>query len=48
MPQMVDLYAQGRFPFERIIKCYPFQQINDARKIDDVGTTHGGASVATP
>jgi len=30
MPQMIDLYAQGRFPFDRIIKFYPFQQINDA------------------
>jgi len=24
MPQMIDLYAQGRFPFDRIIKFYPF------------------------
>lgn len=30
MPALLDLQAQGRFPFERLIKTYPFKQINEA------------------
>ncbi len=28
VPQMIDLYKLGRFPFDRMIKFYPFDQIN--------------------
>ncbi|MBO9708039.1 MAG: NAD(P)-dependent alcohol dehydrogenase [Caulobacter sp.] len=30
IPQMIELYRQGRFPFDRLIKAYPFDQINAA------------------
>jgi aryl-alcohol dehydrogenase len=30
IPQMIDLYAQGRFPFDKLIRLYPFDQINKA------------------
>jgi aryl-alcohol dehydrogenase len=30
IPQLIELYRQGRFPFDRIITFYPFDQINKA------------------
>jgi aryl-alcohol dehydrogenase len=30
IPQMMDLYRQGRFPFDRLIRTYPFADINRA------------------
>lgn len=33
IPQLIELYRQGRFPFDRLIKFYEFDQINAA--IDD-------------
>ena len=30
IPQMMDLYRQGKFPFERLIRTYPFADINRA------------------
>jgi len=27
---LIELYAQGRFPFDRLIKFYPFNDINKA------------------
>ena len=33
IPQLVELYRQGRFPFDRLIKFYEFDDINTA--IDD-------------
>lgn len=30
IPQLLDLHRQGRFPFERLIKSYPFEDINRA------------------
>lgn len=34
IPQLIELYLQGRFPFDRLIGFYPFDQINQA--IDDM------------
>jgi aryl-alcohol dehydrogenase len=34
IPQLIELYRQGRFPFDRLIAFYPFDQINQA--IDDM------------
>ena len=34
IPQLLDLYKAGRFPFERMIKAYPFDHINKA--VEDV------------
>jgi aryl-alcohol dehydrogenase len=33
IPQMIDLYAQGRFPFDQFVQFYPFDAIN--RAIED-------------
>lgn len=30
IPQLIDLYKQGRFPFDRLIKTYPFKDFNQA------------------
>ena len=30
IPKLIELYAQGRFPFDRLIKFYPFDDINKA------------------
>lgn len=30
IPQLIALYRQGRFPFDRLIRFYPFDEINQA------------------
>jgi aryl-alcohol dehydrogenase len=30
IPQLIELYRQGRFPFDKIMKFYPFKEINKA------------------
>ena len=30
IPQLIDFYAQGRFPMDRLATYYPFEQINEA------------------
>jgi aryl-alcohol dehydrogenase len=30
VPQLVDLYERGLFPFDRLLKSYPFSEINTA------------------
>jgi aryl-alcohol dehydrogenase len=30
IPRMIDLYAQGRFPFDKFVRFYPFGEINRA------------------
>jgi aryl-alcohol dehydrogenase len=30
IPKLIDLYSQGRFPFDRLITFYPFEDINQA------------------
>jgi aryl-alcohol dehydrogenase len=30
IPKLVDLYCQGRFPYDKMITFYPFEAINDA------------------
>jgi len=30
IPRMIDLYAQGRFPFDKLVRFYPFDEINRA------------------
>jgi aryl-alcohol dehydrogenase len=34
IPKLVDLYLQGRFPFDRMVQFYPFDEINKA--VDDI------------
>lgn len=30
IPRLIELYKQGRFPFDRLIRFYPFEEINKA------------------
>lgn len=30
IPTMIELYRQGRFPFDRLVRFYPFERINEA------------------
>ena len=30
IPRLIDLYAQGRFPFDKFVRFYPFTEINRA------------------
>jgi aryl-alcohol dehydrogenase len=39
IPQLIDLYSQGRFPFDRLLTFYPFDQINQAATDSERGET---------
>lgn len=39
VPQLLDLYMQGRFPFDRLVTFYDFDQINQAAADAESGTT---------
>lgn len=39
IPQLIELNRQGRFPFDRLIKFYPFDKINEAVKDSESGVT---------
>ena len=30
IPTLIELYRQGKFPYDKLIKVYPFDQINQA------------------
>jgi aryl-alcohol dehydrogenase len=34
-----ELYRQGRFPFDKLVKFYPFDQINEAVRDSESGVT---------
>ena len=36
IPQLIEFHRQGRFPFDKLVKFYPFEAINEA--IDDIET----------
>jgi len=38
IPTLIDLFAQGRFPFDKLITFYPFERINDAIRDSETGT----------
>jgi Zn-dependent alcohol dehydrogenase len=37
IPQLIALYQAGRFPFDKLIKTFPFEQINEAAKASEDG-----------
>jgi aryl-alcohol dehydrogenase len=37
IPQMIDLYRAGRFPFDRLITFYPLADINKAAQEAEQG-----------
>ena len=39
IPQLIDLFLQGRFPFEKLTKIYPFESINEAAGDSERGLT---------
>jgi len=39
IPQLIDLYLQGRFPFDKLVKFYPFERINEAALDSERGLT---------
>ena len=39
IPSPVELYAQGRFPFDRLVKFYTLDQINQAAEDSGKGVT---------
>ena len=39
IPQLVELQRQGRFPFEKLVKYYDFDQINEAVEDAEAGRT---------
>ena len=39
IPQLIELNAQGRFPFEKLVKFYSLDQINEAAKDSENGGT---------
>jgi aryl-alcohol dehydrogenase/geraniol dehydrogenase (NAD+) len=38
IPQLIALYQQGKFPFDRLIKTFPFDQINSAIAASEDGS----------
>lgn len=39
IPELIRLYREGRFPFDKMIKFYPLEQINEAIADSESGTT---------
>jgi aryl-alcohol dehydrogenase len=39
IPSLIDLYRRGQFPFDRLIKTYPFAAINEAVHDSEMGKT---------
>jgi aryl-alcohol dehydrogenase len=39
IPQLIELHMRGRFPFDRMITFYPFDQINQAAEDSEKGRT---------
>jgi aryl-alcohol dehydrogenase len=39
IPQLIELFLQGRFPFDKLTKFYPFERINEAASDSERGLT---------
>ncbi|MFD7445885.1 NAD(P)-dependent alcohol dehydrogenase [Streptomyces sp. NPDC059909] len=39
IPRLISLYQDGRFPFDKLVKSYPFTDINTAFQDSEQGTT---------
>ncbi len=39
IPELVELYLQGRFPFDRLVKFYDFEDLNQAMADSENGST---------
>ena len=38
IPRLVELYRQGKFPFDKLIRTFPFEQINEAAHASEDGS----------
>lgn len=38
IPQMIDWYRAGKFPFDRLVKTFPFDEINEAAAASEDGS----------
>jgi aryl-alcohol dehydrogenase len=39
IPELIELYRQGRFPFDRLVKFYDFDEVNQAMADSESGIT---------
>jgi aryl-alcohol dehydrogenase len=39
IPKLVELYQEGKFPFDKLVKVYPFEKINEAAEDSERGIT---------
>jgi aryl-alcohol dehydrogenase len=39
IPELIELFRQGRFPFDRLVKFYPFERLNEAMADSESGVT---------
>ena len=39
IPKLVGLYNEGKFPFDKLVKKYPFEKINEAFEDSHSGKT---------
>ncbi|MGB0143073.1 MAG: NAD(P)-dependent alcohol dehydrogenase, partial [Luminiphilus sp.] len=39
IPRLIDLYSQGKFPFDKLIKFYSFDEIDRAAEDSEKGIT---------
>jgi aryl-alcohol dehydrogenase len=39
IPQLIELHRQRRFPFDKLVKFYPFEAINEAIHDTETGKT---------
>jgi aryl-alcohol dehydrogenase len=39
IPELIELFRQGRFPFDRLVKFYPFEHLNEAMADSESGVT---------
>jgi len=39
IPELIELYRQGRFPFDRLVKFYDFEDVNQAMADSESGVT---------
>lgn len=39
IPRLIDLYLAGHFPFDKLVKFYPFDRINEAAEDSEKGIT---------
>jgi aryl-alcohol dehydrogenase len=38
IPRLIELYREGKFPFDRLVQKFPFEQINEAIAAADAGS----------